>query len=350
MALKLGNCAKGGYLNILQTALSRHKHTAVLSGDLRNSNENNQKKSLHASAVKSYPSAPTIPLPQNMTQIFGNETGRFTPERARDITGPILFCQANGPATCSNTRSEGLSLGDCTTQDNPEHSYTDSYDCTGAVSLNGSMQSNVPQPFSSEGKSMHLNMPGGIWSRDDKYIAYDMQNSHYSKSKLCLQNRSSTTKGADINIIARSLLSKNLYCTKPAHVMSYSTGAGTTQNESEKSSNELPKPDEESRAAKLKRAVKDYGSTVIVFHVGISLASLGICYVVIYSGVDVPSLISSLGFVDNERIQNIVSNSSTFVIAYAIHKLFAPARISITLATTPFLVKYLRKIGVLKNK
>ncbi|XP_046733999.1 uncharacterized protein LOC124404144 [Diprion similis] len=350
MALKLGNCAKGGYSNILQTALSRHKHTAVLSGDLRNSNENNQKKSLHASAVKSYPYAPAIPLPQNMTQIFGNEMGRFTSERVRDITGPILFCQANGPAACSNTGSEGLNLGNCMTQDNSENLYIDSYDCTGAVSLNGSMQSNVPQPFSSEGKSMHLNMPGGACSRDDKYIAYDMQISHYSKSEPCVQNRTATTKGAVTNIIANSLLSKDLYCTKPAHVMSYSTGAGTTPNESEKSSNELPKADKESRAAKLKRAVKDYGSTVIVFHVGISLMSLGTCYVVIYSGVDVPSLISYLGFVDDARIQNIVSNSSTFVIAYAVHKLLAPVRISVTLATVPFLVKYLRKIGVLKNK
>lgn len=33
-----------------------------------------------------------------------------------------------------------------------------------------------------------------------------------------------------------------------------------------------------SRKEKLKKAVKEYGSTVIIFHVGISLISLGTCY------------------------------------------------------------------------
>lgn len=32
---------------------------------------------------------------------------------------------------------------------------------------------------------------------------------------------------------------------------------------------------------KLKKAVKDYGATVIVFHVSISIMSLGICYVLV---------------------------------------------------------------------
>lgn len=36
-----------------------------------------------------------------------------------------------------------------------------------------------------------------------------------------------------------------------------------------------------SRKEKLKKAVKEYGSTVIVFHVGISLISLGTCYLLV---------------------------------------------------------------------
>lgn len=36
-----------------------------------------------------------------------------------------------------------------------------------------------------------------------------------------------------------------------------------------------------SNREKLKRAVKDYGSTVIVFHVGISLVSLGCFYALV---------------------------------------------------------------------
>lgn len=36
-----------------------------------------------------------------------------------------------------------------------------------------------------------------------------------------------------------------------------------------------------SRAEKLKKAVKEYGSTVIVFHIGIALISLGTCYLLV---------------------------------------------------------------------
>jgi len=42
-------------------------------------------------------------------------------------------------------------------------------------------------------------------------------------------------------------------------------------------------------------------------------------------------------------------NATTFVIAYAIHKIFAPVRILITLGSTPFIVRFLRKKGVLKK-
>lgn len=50
------------------------------------------------------------------------------------------------------------------------------------------------------------------------------------------------------------------------------------------------------------------------------------------------------------RASEIAGNAGTFAIAYAVHKLFAPVRITITLASVPFIVRYLRKIGFLKNK
>lgn len=43
----------------------------------------------------------------------------------------------------------------------------------------------------------------------------------------------------------------------------------------------------------------------------------------------------------------VAGEVGAFVVAYAIHKMFAPVRISITLFSTPFIVRYLRKIGVL---
>lgn len=42
------------------------------------------------------------------------------------------------------------------------------------------------------------------------------------------------------------------------------------------------------------------------------------------------------------------AGAATFVVAYAVHKIFAPARIAITLTATPFIVRHLRKIGFLK--
>ena len=44
----------------------------------------------------------------------------------------------------------------------------------------------------------------------------------------------------------------------------------------------------------------------------------------------------------------MAAEASNFVIAYALHKILAPVRIGITLAATPVIVRYLRKMGVLK--
>jgi hypothetical protein len=44
----------------------------------------------------------------------------------------------------------------------------------------------------------------------------------------------------------------------------------------------------------------------------------------------------------------LATGTGTFVVAYAVHKVFAPARIACTLAATPFIVRYLRSKGILK--
>merc|ERR1712141_53948 len=103
-----------------------------------------------------------------------------------------------------------------------------------------------------------------------------------------------------------------------------------------------------SRKDQLKRAVSQYGSTVIVFHVGISLVSLGFFYLVVSSGIDVAPLVEKIPYVgDQFKASTVAAGASTFVIAYAVHKVFAPVRISITLTSVPFIVRYLRSKGVL---
>lgn len=109
------------------------------------------------------------------------------------------------------------------------------------------------------------------------------------------------------------------------------------------------KPPTLTKRQQLQQAVKQYGSTVIVFHVAISLTSLGIFYTLVSSGIDVVSLVENLPVVGEKVKENAVAaGASTFVIAYAVHKVFAPVRISITLTSVPFLVRYLRARGIIK--
>jgi len=143
------------------------------------------------------------------------------------------------------------------------------------------------------------------------------------------------------------------------------SGEKTQEEDAGQKSSEMSKKD------LLKRAVKDYGSTVVVFHVAISLVSLGGFYTAVsryniaegiwrserlvafltFSGVDVVSLLEQLPLVGEKLASSdFGAGASTFVIAYAVHKVFAPVRISITLTATPFIVKFLRKRGLLKTK
>lgn len=72
----------------------------------------------------------------------------------------------------------------------------------------------------------------------------------------------------------------------------------------------------------------------------------------LYSGLDVAAILKYMGMktASSSLANSVTAGASTFVIAYAVHKVFAPLRISITLASAPFIVRYLRKRGFLKPK
>jgi len=101
---------------------------------------------------------------------------------------------------------------------------------------------------------------------------------------------------------------------------------------------------------RLKIAAKEYGAVLVAFHVGISLVSLGTVYLFVSSGVDVQQWIGWLGASDADESTKIVAGASQFIIAYAIHKSFAPVRISITLVSVPLIVRYLRAKGLMRMK
>ncbi|KAL6426681.1 hypothetical protein ACFW04_009214 [Cataglyphis niger] len=102
-----------------------------------------------------------------------------------------------------------------------------------------------------------------------------------------------------------------------------------------------------SKRDKFRLMLRDYGGTLLAFHITISLISLGCCYMIVISGIDVmPFMQKWTG--GNEQIDKMLKTSTDFVIAYSIHKLLAPVRISISLTVTPIIVKHLRRIGLLK--
>ena len=60
------------------------------------------------------------------------------------------------------------------------------------------------------------------------------------------------------------------------------------------------------------------------------------------------AILQKIGVGQSILESKVVTGGSTFVIAYAVHKVFAPVRIATTLTCTPFIVRHLRKIGFLK--
>lgn len=251
-----------------------------------------------------------------------NESMRFSPQRARDITSNAIS------TNIWSTRSIDITVDSSRYDVKPDSDpHVGSYDCTGAVSLNSSMQSNVPSPFTGISTHyMHLNMPGGQWSQNGKWMSHDLHSSHYTtlrrevrnnilnnekngareKGMVVLKNTSSShgnlsssqpmslwTHLMKTNVRHSSYAclpsinhSRLMFCHLNAtsnHIhRNYSDKKDLTKKENE---TEVTKTVEENADAiplsprmKLKNAIRDYGSTVLVFHIAISLASLGIFY------------------------------------------------------------------------
>lgn len=100
---------------------------------------------------------------------------------------------------------------------------------------------------------------------------------------------------------------------------------------------------------RLKFVVQEYGTTAIVFHVCISLTSLGLCYAAVKSGIDVQAALQKIGANPKVSESMVATEASTFVVAYACHKVFAPVRMLMTITCTPLIVRRLRIMGLMKH-
>ncbi|XP_076825643.1 uncharacterized protein C18orf19 homolog A-like isoform X2 [Clavelina lepadiformis] len=126
----------------------------------------------------------------------------------------------------------------------------------------------------------------------------------------------------------------------------YRTSHSLASNDSQKQEDLSPNDgNPASKANQLKKVFAIYGSFGIAFHIVTSLVSLGICYLIVSSGVDVVGILSKYGI----EVSSIAGGASTMVIAYAVHKLLMPIRISITVVSVTVLVRYLRRLGYLKK-
>lgn len=87
-----------------------------------------------------------------------------------------------------------------------------------------------------------------------------------------------------------------------------------------------------------KNVVAIYGKVAIGTHIVVSLASLGIFYLAVSSGVDVSFWLSKIGFAFTGA-----NSIGTFALAYLAHKAILPIRLSISLALTPLISEIFRR-------
>ncbi|XP_034725213.1 protein FAM210B, mitochondrial [Etheostoma cragini] len=161
-------------------------------------------------------------------------------------------------------------------------------------------------------------------------------------SRLCstgtMQTRALSTKQSDAGDEQKANNKGDEQNLKESSTTSSSTAKAPREPEGEKPN----------KTQQLKKVFKEYGAVGVSFHIGISLMSLGMFYLLLSSGIDMTAVLCKVGFSEAVVQSKMAAGTSTFVLAYAVHKLFAPVRISITLVSVPLIVRYFRKTGLFK--
>lgn len=95
---------------------------------------------------------------------------------------------------------------------------------------------------------------------------------------------------------------------------------------------------------KLTLMTKQYGKVTIGVYLVYDAISLGMFYTALRMGVDIGAVLGKLGL-DAPWLH---SGGSTLVIAYAVHKVFAPVRVVLTVGSTPSVVRMATRWGWIK--
>lgn len=113
--------------------------------------------------------------PSAQVERFRSQDGVFNPERGREVfQNPV----ENASSTEQNSTYRYSDVEE-TNDDDKEH--VTAYNMSQNISLSGVMQTNVPEPFTTQGTSpVHLNMPGGSLSQGQKYLSEWRHSTHES--------------------------------------------------------------------------------------------------------------------------------------------------------------------------
>ncbi len=90
-----------------------------------------------------------------------------------------------------------------------------------------------------------------------------------------------------------------------------------------------------SLAGRLKKFLKEYGKLGVIVYLSLSTVSISTFYLALRSGIDVKAILTSIGLPDSP----LIDSAGTLAVAYAIHKLFMPVRIALTIALTSYIAK-----------
>ncbi|ETV95665.1 hypothetical protein H310_11084 [Aphanomyces invadans] len=89
---------------------------------------------------------------------------------------------------------------------------------------------------------------------------------------------------------------------------------------------------------KLKQVTKEYGQVAVVFHSTVFLATLGSAYASIRMGVDIRHV--KVPFIN---LEDINPDAGSFLLAYLATLATGPLRGGITIVSTPWIARMLRK-------
>lgn len=237
----------------------------------------NSSNKMHLAVQRDYPKAAQLPIPPN---IDSTEVSRFSPMRNREINGSVIDVTLDNSSLVSETNLEPIF----------QDAHLENYDRNSVVNLSVVMQTNVPEPFGGMNKFCHLNLPGGAWPQQTKYLSHELQSAHYTNLRQEIrqdwnsydashQNKGTSgmlTKFDFKTVLLKTCFNEHYFFINKRFISLNTKNFNDTASSTEKSPQQPQ--EKETNKSKLKKAVKEYGSTVIVFHVGISLMSLGLCY------------------------------------------------------------------------